>query len=45
MLGLLSEVLRDSAKPTKMIAEQESSVWKDCDKRHFSTKLLKNTFD
>ena len=27
-----------------MIAEQESNFWNDCDKRHFSTKLLKNTF-
>ena len=28
-----------------MIAEQESNFCKACDKRHYSTKLLKNTFE
>ena len=43
--GETAEVLRESTKQTKMIAEQESNVWKACDKRHYSTKLLKNTFE
>ena len=36
---------RDSVKPTKRIAVRENKFWKDCEKRYFSTKLLKNTFD
>ena len=42
---LLSEVSRDSTKPTKMIAEQENNYWKDCGRRYSSIKLLKDTFD
>ena len=36
---------RDSVKPTKRIAVRENKFWKNCEKRYFSTKLLKNTFD
>ena len=36
---------RDSVKPTKKIAVSGNKFWKDCEKRYFSTKLLKNTFD
>ena len=36
---------RDSVKPTKRIAVRENKFWKDCEKRYFSTKLLKNTFE
>ena len=36
---------RDSVKPMKMIAVRKNKFWKDCGKRYFSTKLLKNTFD
>ena len=36
---------RDSVKPTKRIAVRENKFWKDCEKRYFSRKLLKNTFD
>ena len=36
---------RDSVKPTKRIAVRENKFWKDCEKRYFPTKLLKNTFD
>ena len=35
----------DSVKPTKRIAVRENKFWKDCEKRYFSTKLLRNTFD
>ena len=45
VLGSLSEVSRDRTKPTKTIAEQENNFWKDCEKRHFSIKLLKDTFE
>ena len=41
----MADVLRESTKQTKMIAEQESNFWKACDKRHYYTKLLKNTFE
>ena len=40
--GKTAEDLRESTKQTKMTAEQESNFWKACDKRHYSTKLLKN---
>ena len=33
VLGSLLEVSRDSAKPTKLIAEQENNFWKNCGKR------------
>ena len=36
---------RDPVKPTKRIPARENKSWKDCEKRYFSTKLLKNTFD
>ena len=36
---------RDSVKPTKRIAVRENKFWKDCEKRYFCTKLLKNIFD
>ena len=36
---------RDSVKPTKRIAVREHKFWKDCEKRYFSTKLLKSTSD
>ena len=36
---------RDLVKLTKRIAVRENKFWKDCEKRYFSTKLLKNTFD
>ena len=36
---------RDPVKPTKRIAVRENKFWKDCEKRYFSTKLLKNTFE
>ena len=36
---------RDSVKPTKRIAARENKFRKDWEKRYFSTKLLKNTFD
>ena len=29
--GSLSEVSRDSTKPTEMIAEQDNNFWKDCE--------------
>ena len=45
VLGSHSEVSRDSTKPTKMIAEQENNVWRDCEKLYFSIKLLKDTFE
>ena len=32
---------RDSVKPTKRIAVRENKFWKDCEKRYFSTKLLR----
>ena len=43
--GETAEVSRESTKQTKMIAEQETNFWKACDKRHYSTKLLNNTFE
>ena len=45
VLGSLSEVSHDSAKPMKMIAKQENNFWKDCEKRYSSIKLLKNTLN
>ena len=45
VLGSLSEVLRYSPKPTKMITEQENNFWKDCEKRYSPIKLLKDTFE
>ena len=46
VLGSLPRVSRDSAKPTKMIAEQENNFWKDCEKRYSSIKVLKDkTFE
>ena len=45
MLGSLSEVLRGSNKPTKIITEQKNNFWKDCEERYFSIKLLKYTFE
>ena len=40
MLGSLSEVSRDSTKPTKMIKEQENNIWKHCEERYSSIRLL-----
>ena len=40
VLSSLSEDSCDSAKPTKMIAQQENYFWKDHEK-HFSITLLK----
>ena len=45
VLGSLSEVSRDSTKPTKMIAKQENNFWKDCKKRLTSIKLLRDSFE
>ena len=43
--GAGGETAREPTKPTKMITEQESNFWKAFDKPHYSTKLLKNTFE
>ena len=42
--GSLSEVPCHSAKPTKMVAEQENNRRKNCEKRFSFIKLLKDTF-
>ena len=42
--GSLSEGLRDSTKPIRMIAEQQNNFWKNCEKGYSSIKLLKDTF-
>ena len=43
VLGSLPEVLCDSIRPTKMIAEQEI-IFGKTEKRYSSKKLLKDTF-
>ena len=47
VLGSLSEVLRGSTKPTKMIAEEEDNFWKDLGTLflHNLIKSLKDTFE
>ena len=36
VLGSLSEILHDSAKPTRLIAEKENNSSMDCEKRYMS---------
>ena len=45
MLGSISEVLRGTTKVRKVIAEQENNFWKDCESRHSSISVLKDTFE
>ena len=49
VLGSLSEISRDSTKPTEIVAEQENNFCKDCEKRFLHTvtegHLLMNKFE
>ena len=45
VLGSRSEYSREGTKPMKMIEEQETNFWKDCQKRYSSIKMLKDTFE
>ena len=44
-MGSLSEISRDSTKPTKMIAWQENNFWEDYEERYSYIKSLKDTFE